>query len=58
MYFIMLSERKFVLIGRSPNTSSGSGGSSSNSEDTVNRQNEISGERKEVNVEDMVKHHP
>ena len=50
----MLSNKKFVLVVRSPNTGNGSGGSSSgsNSEDITNKQSEIQGQRKEVNVED------
>ena len=51
MYFIMSLEKNYRFILRSQNTGSGGSGSNSKPEDIVNRQDEISGQRKEVNVE-------
>jgi Protein of unknown function (DUF2795) len=47
----MSLEKNYRFILRSQNTGSGSGGNSSKSEDIVNKQDEIPGQRKEVNVE-------
>jgi hypothetical protein len=50
MYFIMFFDKTYRFILRLQNTDSG--GSGSNPEDIVNKQDEISGQRKEVNVKD------